>query len=99
MYELTGPRSLTFAEAAAEIGRAAGRPVAYVPVSADEYREAALAAGVPAEEVEPLTELFTRVLDGRNAAATGDVERVLGRPARDFADYAAAAAATGVWRT
>jgi uncharacterized protein YbjT (DUF2867 family) len=97
-YELTGPRPLTFAEAAAEIGRAAGRPVAYVPVTAGEYREAALAAGVPAEEVEPLTELFTRVLDGRNAAATGDVEQVLGRPARDFADYAAAAAATGVWR-
>ncbi len=97
-YELTGPRSLTFAEAAAEIGRAAGRPVVYVPVTAGEYREAALAAGVPAEEVEPLTELFTRVLDGRNAVATGDVERVLGRPARDFADYAAAAAATGVWR-
>jgi uncharacterized protein YbjT (DUF2867 family) len=98
VYELTGPRSLTFAEAAAEIGRAAGRPVAYVPVTADEYRGAALAAGVPAEEVEPLTELFTRVLDGRNAAATGDVQQVLGRPARDFADYAATAAASGVWR-
>ncbi len=98
LYELTGPRSLTFAEAAAEIGRAAGRPVGYVPVTAGEYRRAALAAGVPAEEVGPLTELFTRVLDGRNAAATGDVERVLGRPPRDFADYAAAAAATGVWR-
>jgi uncharacterized protein YbjT (DUF2867 family) len=97
VYELTGPRPLTFADAAAEISRAAGRPVAYVPVSVEEYREAALAAGVPADEVGPLTELFTRVLDGRNAAATGDVECVLGRPARDFADYAARAAATGVW--
>jgi uncharacterized protein YbjT (DUF2867 family) len=96
-YELTGPRALGFAEAAAEIARAAGRPVAYVPVTPDEYRVAALAAGVPAEEVEPLTELFTRVLDGRNATATRDVDRVLGRPARDFADYVAAAAASGVW--
>lgn len=37
------------------------------------------------------------VLDGRNAHVTDDVARVLGRPARDFADYAAATAATGVW--
>jgi uncharacterized protein YbjT (DUF2867 family) len=99
VYELTGPRALGFADAAAEIARAAGRPVAYAPVTAAEYRSAALAAGVPAEEVEPLTELFTRVLDGRNAAPTGDVERALGRPARDFAGYAAAAAASGVWQT
>jgi uncharacterized protein YbjT (DUF2867 family) len=98
VYELTGPRALTFAEAAAEIARAAGRPVVYLPVTPAEYREAALAAGVPAEEVEPLTELFTRVLDGRNTPTTGDVERVLGRPARDFADYAAVAAVSGVWR-
>jgi hypothetical protein len=29
---------------------------------------------------------------------TGDVQRALGRPPRDFADYAARTAATGVWR-
>ena len=98
VYELTGPRALTFGDAAGEIARAAGRPVVYLPVSAAEYREAALAAGVPAEEVEPLTDLFTRVLDGRNSATSGDVARVLGRPARDFADYAAATAPSGVWR-
>jgi uncharacterized protein YbjT (DUF2867 family) len=98
VYELTGPRALTFGDAAGEIARAAGRPVVYLPVSAAEYREAALAAGVPAEEVEPLTDLFTRVLDGRNTPTTGDVERVLGRPARDFADYAAITALSGVWR-
>jgi uncharacterized protein YbjT (DUF2867 family) len=97
IYELTGPRPLTFADAAAEISRATGRSVAYLPVTAAEYAESARVAGVPAEEIGPLTALFTRVLDGRNAAATGDVERVLGRPAGDFADYAAAAAATGVW--
>jgi uncharacterized protein YbjT (DUF2867 family) len=96
-YELTGPRLLTFADAAAEISRATGREVVFVPVTPAEYGEAALRAGVPAGEVEPLTDLFVRVLDGRNAAVTGDVGRVLGRPARDFADYAAEAAASGVW--
>ncbi|MFI7119156.1 NmrA family transcriptional regulator [Amycolatopsis sp. NPDC049868] len=97
VYELTGPRLLGFADAAAEIGKASGRDVRYVPVSAAEFAAGAAEQGVPEEEIEGLTDLFTRILDGRNSSLTGDVERVLGRPARDFSDYAAKAAATGVW--
>ena len=96
-YELTGPRLLTFAEAAEELTRATDRQVSYLPVTPEEYAQEAVAAGVPAEEAEPLAELFTRVLDGHNAHVTADVERVLGRAPRDFADYARDAAATGVW--
>lgn len=96
-YELTGPRLLTFADAAAVLSQATGRDIHYVPVTADEYVAAAIEHGVPANEVGPLTDVFTRVLDGRNAHLTHDVERVLGRPGRDFVDYAQATAATGVW--
>jgi hypothetical protein len=56
------------------------------------------AEGVPAEVAELVGYLFTEVLDGRNASLTGTVERVLGRPAGDFAEYARATAATGVWQ-
>ena len=52
---------------------------------------------VPAEEIEPLSDLFARVLDGHNAYLTDGVELVLGRRPRDFADYAHDTAATGVW--
>lgn len=97
VYELTGPRLLTFTDAAAEIVQATGREVRYVAVTPGEYADAAQAAGVPADQVAGLTELFVRVLDGRNAHVSGDIERVLGRPARDFADYATEAAASGVW--
>ena len=97
VYELTGPRLLTFADAAADISRATQRDVQYVAVSPEEYTAAAIDHGVPVDEVVPLTELFTRVFDGRNAHCTDDVERVLGRPPRDFAEYARQAAATGVW--
>ncbi len=97
VYELTGPRLLGFADVAAEIGKASGRDVRYVPVSAAEFAAGAAEQGVPEEEIEGLTDLFTRILDGRNSSLTGDVERVLGRPARDFSEYAAKAAATGVW--
>jgi uncharacterized protein YbjT (DUF2867 family) len=97
VYEVTGPRLLTFADVAASISRALARRVAYLPVTADEYRAGALAAGVPAEEIEPLVELFTTVLDGRNASLSDGVQRALGRPPRDFDDYAREAAAAGIW--
>jgi uncharacterized protein YbjT (DUF2867 family) len=96
-YEVTGPRLVTFADTAAMISAATGRDIAYVPVTAEEYRAAALAAGVPEEEVGPLTDLFTTVFDGRNESLADGVERALGRPARDFADYVRDTAATGVW--
>lgn len=97
VYEVTGPRLLTFADAAASISRALGRPVTYVPVSAEEYRAGALAAGLPPAEVDALVDLFATVLDGRNASLADGVQRALGRPARDFDDYARATAAAGVW--
>lgn len=96
-YELTGPRLVTFADVAGELTRATGRDIRYLPITAEQYADAAGRAGVPAEEIEPLSELFARVLDGHNAYLTDDVERVLGRRPRDFVDYARAAAATGVW--
>jgi uncharacterized protein YbjT (DUF2867 family) len=39
LYELTGPRALTFAEAVGEIAAASGRDVRYVPISLDEFAE------------------------------------------------------------
>ena len=37
LYELTGPRLLSFAEAVEEIGKAAGRRIRYVQVSMEQY--------------------------------------------------------------
>jgi uncharacterized protein YbjT (DUF2867 family) len=97
VYEVTGPRLLTFAEAAQEISRAAGRPVAYVEVPHDAFVDGAAHAGAPKDVVWMLDYLFSTVLDGRNAHLTDGIERALGRPAKDFADYARAVAATGAW--
>jgi len=97
VYELTGPRPLTFAEAVAEIAHATGRDVRYVPVSIEEYTTAAIAQGVPGEVVELLAYLFGEVLDGRNSHVTDGVSRALGRAPKDFADYARDAAASGAW--
>src|SRR5262245_23338403 len=97
LYELTGPRPLTFAEAVDEIGRAAGRQVRYIPISIDDFAAGAADQGVPADIVELLRRLFGEVLDGRNAHTADGVRRALGREPRDFRDYARDAAASGVW--
>jgi uncharacterized protein YbjT (DUF2867 family) len=97
LYEVTGPRALTFAEAVAEIAAATGRPIRYSQISFGDFADGSRAAGVPDDVIELLEELFTVVLDGRNSQMMHGVEEALGRPARDFADYARAAAATGVW--
>lgn len=97
LYEVTGPRLLTFAEAAAEISKATGREIRYVAVSPEEYSAAMISEGVPPAFAANLTELFSTVLDGRNAYVTEGVRNALGRPPRDFADYARDAAASGVW--
>lgn len=86
-YDLTGPRLLSFADAARELSRALGRNIRYVPVSFEAYAEA-LAPYMPPDQVRFLIALFRDVLDGHNSHVSGDVERVLGRKARDFANYA-----------
>ena len=96
VYELTGPRLLTFAEAVGEISEAAGREIRYVPVSIDDFAAAAY-RDLPGEFIELLTYLFGEVLDGRNAHLADGVQRALSREPRDFRDYARDAAATGVW--
>ncbi|UDL87817.1 NAD(P)H-binding protein [Mesorhizobium sp. PAMC28654] len=97
LYELTGPRLLTFAEAIVEIARAAGREIRYAHISHAAFDAMLREQHVPAEFVGLLNELFTEVLDGRNSYLTDGVQRVLGRAPRDFAAYAQEAAATGVW--
>jgi uncharacterized protein YbjT (DUF2867 family) len=84
------------AEVAAELSRVTGRTIEYLPVSVDEYAAGAEANGVPAEFVEFLTYLFGQVF-GNNAYVTDGVQRALGRPARDLATFAEAAAASGAW--
>ncbi|MGP4096579.1 NmrA family transcriptional regulator [Nonomuraea sp. KM90] len=96
VYELTGPRLLTFAQVAAELSAATGREITFVPVTTDEYIASAVSHGVTPEEAAGLSHLFTEILDGRNASITDGVHQALGRPARDFADFARANAQ--VWK-
>ncbi|GIG88660.1 Rossmann-fold NAD(P)-binding domain-containing protein [Plantactinospora endophytica] len=97
LYELTGPRLLTFAEAVAEIAEAAGRDIRFRTIPVERYAATLAEQRLPADVAALLTYLFVEVLDGRNAHPADGVRRALGREARDFRDFARAAAATGVW--
>ncbi|PAQ05863.1 NAD(P)H-binding protein [Mesorhizobium temperatum] len=97
LYELTGPRLLSFADAVAEIGKASGRDIRFKRISHAEFTAAVAGYELPAEFAWLLNELFTEVLDGRNEALTDGVQRVLGRAPKDFSTYATETAAMGIW--
>ncbi len=98
IYEVTGPRMLTFAEVAQEISRAAGREVQFVQIPKEAFANAIAESGAPEEIAWLLNYLFDTVLDGRNAYVCDGVQRALGREPTDFAEYARRIATSGLWK-
>lgn len=97
VYELTGPRLMTFAEATAEIATATGRTIGYEQVTNAQLVEDLVGVGMPAEDAGGLGDLFAHLLDGHNEQLADGVREALGRPARPFAEYARRAARSGAW--
>jgi len=96
LYEVTGPRLLSFNDAAAELSAATGRPVRYIPITFDQFHASMTEiGGVFIADV--FTGICREVLDGRNEYLSDGVQRALGRKPRDFADFCRAAAASGAW--
>lgn len=98
VYELTGPRALTFAEAVEQISRAAGLPIGYREVSPADYAVSLVAAGASEGVAHHVAEMFVLMGKGLLAEPTDDVAAVLGRAPLAFEDYAVRAAAAGAWR-
>ena len=97
LYELTGPRLLSFADAVAEIAAASGRELRFARITMEEFMAGLDDDGVPDDARALLAFLFGEVLDGRNESITDGVQQALGRPARDFRAFARDAAAMGAW--
>lgn len=97
IYEMTGPRLMSLADVATELSNATGREISYIDVPHDAFVTEVANSGAPKDVVWMLDYLFSTVLDGRNAHLTDGVQRALGRPPKDFADYARDVAATGIW--
>jgi hypothetical protein len=69
---------------AAKIGAAIGRSIRFEPISEDEERRKMVSRDEPAEIVAAHLSIYRAIREGRLAAVTETVERVLGRKAITF---------------
>lgn len=97
LYELTGPRLLTFAEAVQEISETIDRPIAFQTVTPPEFAAGLHSQGMALQDAQDLAQLFSEILDGHNAYLSDGIQRALGREPRDFRDYARRTHRTGIW--
>ncbi|MBB1488141.1 SDR family oxidoreductase [Oceanospirillum sediminis] len=98
LFEVSGPRAMTFEQCAREISDAVGYPVNFVSVPIEAFIQALSKQNMPEEMLWLMKELFTEVLDGRNSHVVNGVEEALGRPATDFSTYIMKVVAQGEWR-
>jgi uncharacterized protein YbjT (DUF2867 family) len=92
-YRLTGPQANSMAEIAEQLTAATGKAVRYVNVPPEDAKRAQLAAGFPPYLADALAELFAERRVGKEAQVYPDTAAILGRPAADFASFAARNAA------
>ncbi|MCP2163671.1 NAD(P)H-binding protein [Goodfellowiella coeruleoviolacea] len=97
VYELTGPRALTFAEAVELISRASGRSLTYRQISPAEYAATLVGQGLSEGDAHHVAEMFVLMERGLLATTTDDLATLLGRAPRTFEDYVVRAAAAGAW--
>ena len=85
---LTGPQGLTFAEQVEIIGSVLGRPLRYEEISADMAKQAMMAhsPGARGEQFDSLLRYFADSV-GKPAPITDEVDRILGRPPRTYAEW------------
>ena len=76
---ITGPEGLTFAEATATIASAIGKELTFQPISDQEARQRYSAVSGSVAETEAHVSLWRAIREGRLAAVTDNVERILGR--------------------
>jgi len=85
---MTGPQSLTHEEMVAIIGDVIGRPLRYQEVPPEAATQGMVQHGFPGPFVEALMARYAEEV-GQAAPLSGEVETILGRPARTFAEWVA----------
>ena len=98
VFEVSGPRAMTFAQCVAAISVATGYPVKYTQIPLESFIGGLRSQGAPEPLLWLMRELFTVVFDGRNSTPASGVEEALGRPATDFNEYLRKVTASGAWQ-
>ncbi|MCI3932403.1 NmrA family NAD(P)-binding protein [Streptomyces sp. AN091965] len=97
VYDLSGPRALSYADAVAEIAAASGRPMRFEAVTEEQFLTELRATEVPEPLARELAAVFTFTAEGHLSPLATGVQDVLGRAPRDFSAYVKSAAARGAW--
>jgi uncharacterized protein YbjT (DUF2867 family) len=97
IYELTGPRVITFEKAVAIISSSIGRPISFRKVSMESYVSMLREYQLPEDYVWLVQYLFSEIMDGRNESITGDIKEVLGKDPVSFEEYVDKTIKTGIW--
>ncbi|MFP5367703.1 MAG: SDR family oxidoreductase [Actinomycetes bacterium] len=92
VYELGGDEPFTMAELAAEISAATGRNVTYQDLPAEDYAGLLAGVGVPGAFAEILADSDLGIARGDLLVSTGDLRKLIGRPATSLAEAVRAAA-------
>ena len=96
LYEVTGPRLMSFADMADVLSNVLGRNIQHIPISFDDFH-----AGLEQNADTFIADVFTAIaretLDGRNAKVCDGVERAIGRKPTDFTEFARRAHEAGAW--
>lgn len=87
-YPVTGPEALSGAELGTILTEIAGHTVNYVPISLDQAKQAMTSMGMPEMLAEAMNELYALAPAGHLAGVLDTVEKVTGRPARSFRQFA-----------
>ncbi|WP_165313976.1 SDR family oxidoreductase [Vibrio ziniensis] len=86
-FNLTGPEAFSYAEAAAKISSALGKPVQYQAIEEGAFCDMLKSVGVPADYAEFLTSIFYPVREGWTAGVSDAVQVLTGKPARSLDSY------------
>ncbi len=97
VYELSGPRAVTLAEAVATISEVTGRDIRYVPISVEDYVAELVRQGLPPADAEAFADVIAPLREGKDEHVSDGVQRALGRPPRTFTEFARSTAAAGGW--
>ncbi|MFF1292515.1 MULTISPECIES: SDR family oxidoreductase [unclassified Streptomyces] len=86
VYDLTGPESLSLAEAAAVLSEVQGRRVTYHPETIEEAYASRASYGAPQWELDAWVSTYTAIAAGQLEAVSDAVPRLTGHPATSVAD-------------
>ncbi len=87
-YPLTGSEALTMSDVGQRLTTVLERPVQYIDVPSEVYRDGLIAAGVPVFNADALVELFAERRKGKESNVYATAEELLNRRPTTFAEFA-----------